>query len=184
MMNQRRWLWLEDQQETVLDFKAKIDSAVPVQHFTSPPAMMRYIRDLSVSDMSALQRLGLILDVMITGNPMFTVPGFWRGDTKAQHYPTGRGYDTGVVLYERLFCDKASTETGLIELPPPVIFLTVVHLNFEDLSSRFQALREQWASKHKVGVNDARVAWKRKESSIGTEIAALARAWGGTDVGL
>jgi hypothetical protein len=170
----RQWFWLEDQPETVADFKAAIDTKVAVTLVTTPADL---VRSLLKVDPSRRDSIGLILDVMLIHNPLLTCPPEWhaKGD-KATYFKTRMGYDAGLVFYENFMLPNSGVPSPPFS-PPPVIFLTVVKHDLQDLERRLAALQESWAKIHDVATSEARVAWARKWDANGHGLLKILRSW-------
>lgn len=170
----RHWFWLEDQPETIADFKAAIDTEVTVSLVTTPADLVRILLDLHPS---RREEVGLILDVMLIHNPLLTCPPQWHGQgDKATYFRTRMGYDAGLVFYENFMLPHPAVPSPPF-LPPPVIFLTVVKHDMQDLERRLLLLKETWAITRKVSIPDAKVAWARKWDANGQGLLKILRSW-------
>lgn len=173
----RQWLWLEDQQETVADFKYQVESKV-VEIFRRPNDLMLELLKRQREDRLGTEPLGLLLDVMLINHPSIAVPGVWHGGDKIAYFPTQRnGYDAGVVFYEKVILAHPTMDNPPILPPPPVIFLTVVQQDFQGLEGRLEGIRTQWAKQRGVDSSIAKVAWIQKWNAQGTKLVDVIAGW-------
>lgn len=174
----RQWLWLEDQQETVADFRHQVESKVSISLFRRPNDLMLELVRRQREGLLEVEPLGLLLDVMLINHPSIAVPGVWHGGEKISYFTTQRnGYDAGVVFYEKVILRHPSMESPPLLPPPPVIFLTVVQQNFQGLEGRLEGIRAKWASEHGIDPSRAQVAWFQKWNAQGVKLVDMIAKW-------
>lgn len=173
------WLWLEDQKNTVADLLNEVEQAnLNVKFFQNPSEMINYILDKRKKD-NILKNMGLILDVLLPGQEYITSPAEWLSGTEPIFYPTKNGYDAGLVFYEKVIMNINQQEEvkPLWSPPPPVLFLTVLHTEHENIEQRINKLKFEWGKINKVEPDKVLVRWVRKWDATNGRLVKLLKEW-------
>lgn len=156
----RTWLWLEDQPNTTEDIRHLFDKlGLTIETFKTPSELTDFLIKKK-KDISFFKNIGFIIDVLMIGTPYIICPQEWCGGDKTDYYSTNGGYDAGLLFYEKLIIERRSSE--ILELPPPAIFLTILHTSFSDVENRLNILKDNWAKEYKITLDNAKIAWVRK----------------------
>jgi len=171
------WLWLEDEGETVADFKAAAKEVAVVRNFNRIPDLTRYLLEVRPQIEAGSLSIGFILDVMIQGSHAVTRPQGWYGGGRELAFYANHGLEAGLVFYEQLILGKGEGAKALMKPLPPVVFLTVMHSDSASIQERLDEIRQRWANVRGVELEDARVRFMRKWDSDASGLAVTLQAW-------
>jgi len=173
----RRWFWLEDQPETVFDYRTALEKRLTIEHFESPVALTKRLVEVKNERGDQLESVGFLLDVMVTGQQFIMNPPSWHGGSRTFYYHTDSGHDAGLVFFEKLLLRHPEMSRPPISPPPPVIFLSVMHRDQPRLEERWERLKRNWAREHNCRADEAKIEWVRKWDPDPETIIAKVRAW-------
>jgi hypothetical protein len=171
------WLWLEDEAETVADLMEGLRDKARVRAFHHIPELTRHLRKIRRDVEAGQIRIGLILDVMITGAPRILRPAGWVESMKEEDVlATNDGYEAGLVFYEKMVLGEDGAR-AVIHPPPPVLFLTVMHKDSSDIQGILTRIMQKWAKCAGTETRNAKVSfltkWEVDPSSLLNELHRL-----------
>jgi len=160
----KKWLWLEDQEDSVDDIAQTLEKAeFCIEQCSTPGKLINRLVESAQTDLcNELETTGVILDVLLMGQQYITCPKDWCDGNEDEFFHTKNGYDAGLLLYEKVILPFHPNQRCWKDGPPPVVFLTVLHTHYKDIDKRILALKEVWADRHKIDPKDAKVYWIRK----------------------
>jgi len=154
------WLWLDDQPNTVDDIYRELKSNdIRVERFQNPAQLTNYL----IKNRDNLDDFGLILDIMLQGQKLITIPKEWSNeDDNKYKVAHGMGHDAGLLFYEEMVLGLSDGKLYW-ENPPPVLFMTVIDNRTTSFDNRLYNIKEKWGGYHKLDdISKAKVSWERK----------------------
>jgi hypothetical protein len=162
----KKWLWVDDQPSTTEDFQTQLrTSGISYELFQNPDKLNWYITNFKQKKLS-LAEFGLILDINLTGFNYITCPKEWSTEEKTIFWQTNKGYDAGLIYYEKVILGKP--ENPYWNPLPPVIFLTVVDTGYIVAENRLQELKHFWQKINNK--NYSNVIWIKKWDALNNDI--------------
>jgi len=155
------WLWLDDQPNTVVDIYNELkENKIAIEKFQNPAELSNFLIDKKDS----LDKFGLILDVMLQGQKLISIPKAWSGkDTDEYKISNGMGHDAGLLFYEEFVLGISNKNEPFWKNPPPVLFLTVIDNKTTSFDNRLNNVKHYWKKHHNINEeNRINVAWERK----------------------
>jgi hypothetical protein len=156
-------LWLDDDFTTVSVIKTKsIDNKFFDFHYFNNIAslidfLLCYMKD---AESSIVNNLIFVLDVNLKGHEYIFCPKSWFGDHE-RYFKTNKGYDAGLVFYEKMVaCDTLNCAPVIYPMPP-VVFLSVMSSE-AGFQERVEFLKVLYAQSHKQSIEFSKVKWMTK----------------------
>lgn len=173
----RLWLWLEDEEDTVADFKAAVEAGVQVESFERIQDLTRYLLNRRSEIEQGKLKIGFILDVMVQGAHAVFRPREWFKDGSEETLFTKHGFEAGLIFFEHMILDNGG-KRSFLNPPPPVVFLTVMHDDSSDLQGHLSQIKVAWATvSGRCKPEDARVKFVRKWEVSGSDLVDILKAW-------
>jgi hypothetical protein len=182
---QVKWLWLEDEPQTVRDIQELIFRGYFMKKnslFYVPGKLLKKLIEIKNSKRENLNDYALILDIMLKGNPILYSPKSWNGE-EDRNISTDNGSDAGLKFYEKIILNIQSPKllAGETEInpfwspPPPIIFLSVLHP--DKVQPKLNEIKSFWAFCHKTTVENTKVAFLNKFDLNYKSMANILKTW-------